>query len=507
VPVDSALIDDVDRSADRDSMAAGIANIMLERTDPHAALLQRDTSQSQLFLGLTADGTGLPRWAGDEAHLLVLGPPRSGKTSTLIVPNILAAPGPVLSTSTKTDVLKATAPVRGRLGTCWVFDPAGSLFGGDDGVADPLVAELGVRELRWSPIAGCARWDDAIFLCAAMVATTSPAGGVSNESHWTERAEALLAPMLHAAALAELPMRTVVDWVSKRTLDPALAILEARGAHGPMYQLQGVERTDPRELSGIWSTTGGVLAAYRSSAALAAADEPNFDPHTFPSSRDTVYVCATGRQQRTLAPLVVGLIEELRSATYHANRGRGRHELAHVIFALDELANIAPIRDLGSILSEGASQGVQVLGCLQDLSQARKVWGEEAKGFPTLFSHKIILGGIGDTETLKSFSDLAGDWAKPVQTLSSSQGVSGLMPQGQRGESWTTQREPRLPISELANPPGGPSMAWLFDGASVSRLLLARYYESTPWSAIVATGQRPARQNLPPALPPNGVGQ
>jgi hypothetical protein len=40
--------------------------------------------------------------------MLVLGPPRSGKTSTLVVPNVLAAPGPVLITSTKADVLRAT---------------------------------------------------------------------------------------------------------------------------------------------------------------------------------------------------------------------------------------------------------------------------------------------------------------------------------------------------------------------------------------------------------------
>ena len=44
-------------------------------------------------------------------NLLVLGPPRSGKTVGVLVPSILAHPGPVVSASTKEDVFRATALV------------------------------------------------------------------------------------------------------------------------------------------------------------------------------------------------------------------------------------------------------------------------------------------------------------------------------------------------------------------------------------------------------------
>jgi type IV secretory pathway TraG/TraD family ATPase VirD4 len=53
--------------------------------------------------------------------MLVLGPPRSRKTSTLVVPNVLAAPGPVLVTSTKADVLQAVLASRSQLGRCLHF--------------------------------------------------------------------------------------------------------------------------------------------------------------------------------------------------------------------------------------------------------------------------------------------------------------------------------------------------------------------------------------------------
>ena len=49
----------------------------------------------ELYVG--TDGRRLI-WAGPQQAMLVLGPPRSGKTSSLVVPNVLAAPGPVLVT-------------------------------------------------------------------------------------------------------------------------------------------------------------------------------------------------------------------------------------------------------------------------------------------------------------------------------------------------------------------------------------------------------------------------
>ena len=80
--------------------------------------------------------------------MLVLGPPRSGKTSTLVVPNVLAAPGPVLVTSTKPDVLHATLASRSQLGRCWALDPTGT-------IEPPPGAHL----VRWSPVQASISWD------------------------------------------------------------------------------------------------------------------------------------------------------------------------------------------------------------------------------------------------------------------------------------------------------------------------------------------------------------
>jgi type IV secretory pathway TraG/TraD family ATPase VirD4 len=57
------------------------------------------------YLGLTS--LGQLRFARAQRAVLLLGPPRSGKTSGVIVPALLSHPGPPVS-STKPDVWRAT---------------------------------------------------------------------------------------------------------------------------------------------------------------------------------------------------------------------------------------------------------------------------------------------------------------------------------------------------------------------------------------------------------------
>jgi hypothetical protein len=56
---------------------------------------------NSIYLGVAERGWAL---AGMGSGVLVLGPPRSGKTTAIVVPAILAASGGVVSTSTNPDV-------------------------------------------------------------------------------------------------------------------------------------------------------------------------------------------------------------------------------------------------------------------------------------------------------------------------------------------------------------------------------------------------------------------
>ncbi len=422
-----------------------------------------------IFLGSGRRG---PVFAPAEHCALVLGPPRSGKTSGIVVPNVLAASGSVVAASTKPDVLAATVPTRRAIGPCMLFDPSGATR-----------APSGVEVVGWSPLARAPDWDAAVLTAEAMVGAARPGGDRGEAAHWSERAAALLACVAHAAALDGASLDEVVSCVNRRDADRFTTILTRNDADLALDLLTGIRATDAREQSGIWSTLSGVLAAYRTSTALDSARARGVDAAELVDSHATLYVACGAEHQRHAAPVVAGLVRDVRSAAYaRAARnatapaaspvgsaspvGRASPS-APVLLVLDELAGIAPIHDLPSLVAEGASQGVLTLACLQDLSQARARWGAAAEGFLTLFGAKVVLRGVGDTRTLDALSKLAGDREVSRTTTTRPRGLLGRL---QESRSVTTERVRRLPPDAIANLPAGSALAWI--GTTPGRVTL-----------------------------------
>ena len=408
----------------------------LRRLQSHLAI-----HGGRLYTGTVAHGLAL---TDPQQGLLVLGPPRSGKTSALAVPNTLAAPGPVVVTSTKPDILSATLPTRLEMGRCWLLDPTGSVR-----------APAGVERIRWSPVAAASSWDGSLITARALAGAARPAGRRGESAHWTERAEALLAPLLHAANVAGAGMEEVVGWVLRQDVAQPGGLLEAAGVRLGRDVLAGIDATDPREQSGIWSSAAGLLAAYRSEAALDHAAPVNFDPASLWRGRDTVYVCAPARHQDLVAPIVVSFLDSARSGCYAAAADRTAGH-PHLTLVLDELANIAPIPDLHALVSEGGSQGILTVGCLQDLSQARQRWGPEADGLLSLFGTKVVLPGIGDLQTLDLVSRLGGEVDVPARSVS--QGPWWSPGRGAPTVTWSHQRQRRLPVEAVSQQPRGSAV-------------------------------------------------
>jgi type IV secretion system protein VirD4 len=435
------------------------------------------------YLGTIEDGE---EWvtAEGESAVMVLGPPRSGKTSAVMIPAILSAPGPVISTSTKPDVMSATGAARAEVGQVWLFDPAGT--GGE--LPD------GVNELRWSPVAAAATWDDALVMARAMTACTRVGRGTTNENHWTERAAALLAPLLYAANLTDRPIEEVLRWTLRQDTATALEVLAKEGHEIAADVLIGIERTDTRERSSIFSATAGVLAAYNADATRATAKNPNFDPQAFARGTDTIYITAPEHKQAQCAPLIVGLLEQIRHATYqHAAKKQQRprlHSATRMLWALDEIANIAPIHDLPALVSQAGGQNLQVMIGLQDLSQARTRWGDAAAdGFMSLFQTRLILNGIADAKTLESISLTVGEYDREL--ISSSTGQSEKSdgwfgPHNQNDSiSHQTHRQRILSPGEIAQLPDGHAL--LLQGATWGLIQLTPWHTYEPWTSIANT--------------------
>lgn len=420
-------------------------------------------------------GVGRAGWVSADAEhaVMVLGPPRSGKTSAVVIPALMACPGAAVSTSTKPDVIAATARARAGGGEVWLFDPAGE---------QPRGA-FGARSLSWSPVAAAGTWDGALLMARAMTLAAPAVGrGTQHEQHWAERAGALLAPLLFAANRSDHGIERVLRWVLRQELDEPGRILEREHAEVACDVLLGIAATDERERSSIFSATAGVLALYNADAARRAAARPNFDPDLFAASSDTVFITAPAHRQALCAPLVVGLLEQIRHATYR-RAATGQHGLP-VFFCLDEVANIAPIHDLPALVSEAGGQGLHVMACLQDLSQARVRWGDAADGFLSLFQTKLILPGVSDPKTLEAVSLVLGEYDRQLasHTLGVSRARTGLLgpttTTSSESVSYQTTRQRTLSPGEIAAIPHGNAL--LVRGANWGLLRTTPYHSSAP---------------------------
>jgi type IV secretion system protein VirD4 len=453
----------------------------VERTPAQQARWEVECKGGGAYLGVGEGG----EWISAEAEsaVMVLGPPRSGKTSAVMIPAVLGACGPVVSTSTKPDVMDATSNARAQIGEVWLFDPSGS---------EPQIP-AGVRRLCWSPVAAAGTWDDALIMARAMTACTRVGAGTTAETHWTERATALLAPLLYAAHLTDRPIEEVLRWTLHQDPTTALEVLADQGHEIAAAVLVGIERTDGRERSSIFSATAGVLAAYNADATRATAKDPNFDPKAFAESADTIYITAPEQHQALCAPLIVGLLEQIRHATYNycARRQReGLYASQRMLWALDEIANIAPIHDLPALVSQAGGQNLQVLVGLQDLSQARTRWGDAAAdGFMSLFQTRLVLDGIADSRTLESISLAIGEYDRDL--VSSSTGRSEKSDEwfgphnSNDSVSYQTHRQRVLSPGEIAQLPNGHAL--LLRGAAWDLLQLTPWHACEPWATIANT--------------------
>lgn len=463
-----------------------LIELLLAAADPPAAVREHaDRQCAGAFLG--AQGERFV-FADREHAVLVLGAPRSGKTSAVVIPAILAAPGAVVATSTKPDVRAATQHARATAGQVWVFDPTGEA--GDPGA--------GAQVLRWSPVAAATGWDQALHTTRAMTLAAPGLGrGTTHEQHWSERAAALLAPLLYAAHASEQQIDAVLRWVLRHDFKEPTEILARAREPIAVDVLYGISKTDPRERASIFSAAAGVLALYNTNAARHAASNPNFNPDSFAASTDTIYITAPAHRQALCAPLVVGLLEQIRHATYR--RAAGHPQASPVFFCLDEVANIAPIHDLPALVSEAGGQGLHVMACLQDLSQARTRWGDQAaEGFLTLFQTKLVLAGISDPRTLEALSVVLGEIDRPMRSTTT--GVSETHtfdwmtpPTTTRSRSvgYNTVRQRRVPPGEIAAIAKGSGM--LIAGAHRQRLRLTPHHACEPWRTLTHTaGSSPA---------------
>jgi type IV secretory pathway TraG/TraD family ATPase VirD4 len=454
---------------------------LLDPAEPVLDARRYGLPRDQLYLGTAGRRWVVAPW---QQSAIVIGPPGSGKSRSVIAPNVLLWDGPVVATSSKRDLLDLCAGARTHRGTVWVFDPLGV-------IGEP---PRGTRRLCWSPLRGCEDHDVGSLRVQHLTVDTR---GVENGGFWATRGRQLLGELFHAAAVGGVPMSTVHSWVAQQRLAPALALFERHGARRSLEVLLSLQDGEERQLRSVFAQASAMLSAFDSARILEQADEADrcdFDPYGFLGRPDTVFVVCPSDAQVHLAPLVVGLVEEIRSAALRLSDRSPKGELPlPLLLALDEVANIAPLPSLPAILAEGRARSIVVLCAFQTYGQAELLWGQRADGLVFSGGCSLFLAGVRDEAVLRRLELLGGRHFVPQTTRSTSRSTRGPLGDLRFWDVQHTVSEnhgwvevPRLPAAVIAGvraPHGWMLMrgtpVGLVEAGDISRLDPFR-----PWSAL-----------------------
>jgi len=410
------------------------------RKDLASLVVGKDPLDRVGRIGLGEAVPGRFKLATPRTHsVLVLGPPGSGKTESVVIPSIRDWAGPAVVTSVKPDILDAAGDRRAQVGKVWIFDPTES---------------TGRPSAKWSPLASCTTWPGAWEMATWLVdAAAPPAGGGGEVVFFTSQGRMLLAPLLFAAGAGGGTMADVVRWAQLKRADEVKESLEAirkRGVDGvdeASNTLTSCDEQPGNTRGNIYATVVSILEVYVDPATARSADGCDIYPAELLDGTGTLFMISPVHAQARLAPLIEALIMSVvREAQNRAQAGRVLDP--SLLLLLDEAGNVAPLRALPAIASTGRAQGVQLVSCWQDAGQVEHRYGRLAPTVMSNHSVELVLRGVRDLNTLDHVSRLLGDAEVDRHSVTD---------RGDGGKSTSTsqQRERLAPADQLRQLPVG----------------------------------------------------
>ncbi|WP_406223385.1 type IV secretory system conjugative DNA transfer family protein [Streptomyces decoyicus] len=434
---------------------------------------QIQAHQTGILLGNVADTHAEVRMGFEDVGVFIMAP-RSGKTTSIAIPAVLNAPGPVLLTSNKAanDAYTATLDARGKVGATWTMDPQ-------------QIAHA-AREMWWDPLSDATTLEGAGRLAQHFV--TASVDASQQGDFWSKAAQNVLSQLMLAAANDHRPITDVMQWLAFPSDRTPLDLLRDHGFPAVAAQLSGTVQGPPETRDGIFETARQYAACLLNSEIAAwvtpQKDVPEFRPAEFVSSRDTLFLLSKDGGGGASALIAACADSVMRAATAQAERAGGRLD-PPLTSILDEAANVCKIQDLPDLYSHLGSRGVQVLTILQSYRQGQRVWGET--GMDSLWSAatiKLVGSGIDDIDFADKLSRMIGE--RDAETTSVSTSDSG------NSTSVSMRQERILPPDKIRALPKGSALLFA-TGLPAAMLALRPWYAEPGADEVSAASARASK--------------
>jgi type IV secretion system protein VirD4 len=335
---------------------------------------------------------GAIRYSGPK-HLITIGPPGSGKSAGLVVPNVADLKRSMLIIDPKGELAAITARARARLGRVIILNPFG-LFADEL----PHLASQGFNVMAQLDPASDGFADDGAALAEALV----PVEGEQNKYFpisarnlvtalilWEKLKNGETANLLNVRRMLTAPSGLDGDGVPvsgfmKTLFDMALSDCDAIANRAGRL----VER-----LTETSSSTTSVQDVIETAAAETAfLDSPpiardlaggNFHFADMRREIVTVYLILPTSRLNTHAKWLRLIITAALRALYEPVPFKQKVRLPPVLFILDEFAQLGRLEAIEAALGIARGSGVQLWPFLQDLSQLKDLYPRRWETFMT----------------------------------------------------------------------------------------------------------------------------
>ncbi|MEE1652163.1 TraM recognition domain-containing protein [Brachybacterium sp. J144] len=428
---------------------------------------QRETSAR---LGASGAGDGVPLGtmvhggvellsSFEEVRIAIMGP-RAGKTSAMVVREVLETHGPAIVTSNKRDVVDATRGPRSERGLVRVHD------------VQNLVGEQ--PTWWWNPLSFITDVESAERIAAVFAASNTPRDARA-DAYFSPAGRQYLSGLLLAAAVGELPITKVLTWMSDPGGQDPVALLREAGYVDAASQLQATVELTEKQRDGVVGTAAPWVSFLRNPKYLPWIQRtgpedprPEFNPAAFVASpSDTLYLVSKegeGSARAITAALTMAVLD---AADKHGAASPGMRLPRPLMASLDEAANVVRIPELPDLYSHYGSRGVILSVYLQSWTQGVQAWGEEGmKKMWSAANVKMVGRGVSEVPFQRELRELIGN--RDVRSGSVSAGKGG------RSTSRSLKTEAIFEVSELGALPEGRAL--LFSSGNPPA-----YVKLTPW--------------------------
>jgi type IV secretion system protein VirD4 len=373
-----------------------------------------------------------------QGTLATIAPPRKGKTSGLLIPN-LAYPelsawgGPAVVIDSKGEVYRATHRRRTALGRRVICLDAIELVGGTD---------------VWNPLLN-RNLDDILYLQQTALALLPEASGNGDEAaaYFRNRAVDLITGAMIAVLRADRP--SAVD-VQRMLADEALfrQHLEPIKRHPVALAALEIIDSDPKTKDPIKSTA---LQAFQWLADARLRDlvsDNSFDFIELSRDEIDIFVIVPPEYKRVLAPLLRWFLSDLFTSIR-----RNRPEERVVIF-IDEAAALGRFDELLTASTELPGYGASTWTLWQDRSQIVSLYGEAGASTLINTAEVVTISDLSAVDPAESdrWSKALGNYTGLIESFSrpsSGQGSATTNTTSQPAPLMSKEDLTTLPSSEL----------------------------------------------------------